>query len=402
MKPKIHKRIPVEEVRIGMYVVDLDRPWLDTAFKLQGFPVTTGEQIDALKSYCKSVYIDLEYDPASADDSLGEASTLPLRGTEVYPETTPLEKEVTRAREIFFECQQTFVQSFDDLRATQRLDAQRLRSAVSSMTDSVLRNPDAMLLLAKLERKGQYELTRALDTSVLMITFGRFLQQSRERIELLGLAGLLLDVGKVKIPDAILKKRDVLSPEEYEVAKTHVTHSADIIRADTSLRQEVVDVVLLHHERHNGSGYPRGLRGGEISLEGSVASLTDCYSALTSERPYTDPISPSNALSALYKQRGELFHGALVEQFIQCVGIYPVGSVVELNTGEIGIVLAQNLARRLQPRVMVILDPDMKPLNPQKVLDLLKDPKATADEPYRIRRTLPADKLPINPRDFFL
>jgi len=385
-----------------MYVVDLDRPWLDTTFKLQGFPITSPDQIEELKKNCKSVYIDTEYVPETPGDLAADAGLLSLRGTEVYAETAPLEQEVTRAREIFFDCQRTFVQSFDDLRTNQRLDAQRLQSAVSSMTESVLRNPDAMLLLAMLERKGQYELTRALDSSVLMITFGRFLQLSRDRIELLGLAGLLLDVGKVKIPDAILKKRDVLTPEEYEVAKTHVMHSVEIIQADTTLRPEVVDVVLLHHERHNGSGYPRGLRGREISLDGSIASMVDCYSALTSVRPYVDPLSPSNALSALYKQRDDLFQGALVEQFIQCIGIYPVGSVVELNTGEIGIVLAQNLARRLQPRVMVILDRDLKPLNPQKVLDLLKEPKATADEPYRIRRTLPTDKLPINPRDFFL
>ena len=385
-----------------MYVVELDRPWLGTPFDFQGFAITSPDQIETLKQYCKSVLIDPERDAASASPSPRAPGTVPVRGTEVYSEATPVEKEVLRAREIFVDCQQAFMQSFDGLRSNQKLDTQRLRSAVSSMTESILRNPHAMILLAKMKQKGEYELRRAVDTSVLMITFGRFLQLSRERIELLGLAGLLLDVGKVRVPDAILKKQDLLSPEEYEIAKAHVMHSAEIIRADASLPKELADMVLLHHETQDGSGYPRGLRGAEISLDGSIAALVDCYSALTSVRPYAEQLSPSNALSTLYKLRGKLFHEALVEQFIQCIGIYPVGSVVELNTGEIGIVIAQNLVRRLQPRVMVILDRDLKLMNPQKVLDLLKQPKATADEPYRIRRTLQADKLPIDPRDFFL
>ncbi|MGZ8204191.1 MAG: hypothetical protein ACXWUB_13160, partial [Burkholderiales bacterium] len=130
--------------------------------------------------------------------------------------------------------------------------------------------------------------------------------------------------------------------------------------------------------------------------------LVDSFSALTSSRPYAEQASPSNALSLMHKLRGKLFHEALVEQFIQCIGIYPVGSAVELNTGEVAIVIAQNLVRRLQPRVMVILDSDWNEIHPQKILDLVKEPRASMDEPYRIRRTLPKDKLPIDPAEFFL
>jgi cyclic di-GMP phosphodiesterase len=266
----------------------------------------------------------------------------------------------------------------------------------------VLRNPDAMMLLAKVKAKGDYEFVRAVDTSLLMIMFGRFLQLERAQLDVLGMAGMLLDVGKIMVPDAVLRKPALLTPREYELVKKHVMHSVDIIRKEKELPHEVIDIVLQHHERQDGSGYLHGLRGAEITLYGAIAGMADSYSAMVSTRPYAKPLSPSNALSSLYKLHGTLFHQALIEQFIQCIGIYPVGSVVELNSGEIGVVIMQNLVRRLQPRVMVILDKDRKPLRPEKILDLMKEPKVTADQTYQIRRTLPADTLPVNLQDYFL
>jgi HD-GYP domain-containing protein (c-di-GMP phosphodiesterase class II) len=200
----------------------------------------------------------------------------------------------------------------------------------------------------------------------------------------------------------VLQKKDMLSPDEYELVKAHVMHSVDLVSGAEALPPGVADIIALHHERQDGSGYPNGLKGSEISIDGAIAGLVDSFSALTSARAYAEQASPSNALSLMHKLRGKLFHEALVEQFIQCIGIYPVGSAVELNTGEVAIVIAQNLVRRLQPRVMVILDRNWKAIHPQLILDLVKEPKASADEPYRIRRTLPKDKLPIDPSEFFL
>ena len=236
-----------------------------------------------------------------------------------------------------------------------------------------------------------------------MVAFGRFLQFDKKRLEVLGLAGMLLDVGKTKLPDALLKKKDMLTREEYELAKTHVMYSVELVRAAGGLPRGVDDIVAQHHERQDGSGYPNGLKNGEISMDGAIAGLVDSFSALTSARPYAAQASASNVLSLLHKLRGKLYHEALVEQFIQCIGIYPVGSAVMLNTGEVAIVIAQNLVRRLQPRVMVILDRDLKPIHqPQLILDLVKNPMAAPDQPYRIRRTMPMEELPIDPRGILL
>src|SRR5690606_25988257 len=135
---------------------------------------------------------------------------------------------------------------------------------------------------------------------------------------------------------------------------------------------------------------------------GSMAAIADTFDALTALRPYAEPLTPSSALSYLYKERGLGFHGELVEQFIQCIGVFPVGSVVELNTGEVGLVITQNLLRRLKPRVMVVLDAQGEPVRPYKVLDLDKDPKATPEEPYRIKRTLEQSRVQVDPREMFL
>jgi HD-GYP domain-containing protein (c-di-GMP phosphodiesterase class II) len=394
------KQVPVEDLRLGMYVVELDCSWLGTPFDFQGFELTSDDQIKSLKVYCKTVFVDPERERWSPGPRRSSAQQ--VLGSVIYKEVTPVEKEVLLAREIYTSCEEAIRQSLENLRLQGEIDSQKLGGAVTSMTESIQRNPDAMMLLNTLREKGGYELGRAMDTSILMITFGRFLQFPKDRLEVLGLAGMLLDVGKTKLPDSILKKQDMLSPDEYEQIKAHVMHSVELVRSATGLPRGVDEIVLMHHERQDGSGYPDGLLGDAIPIDGAIAALVDSFSALTSSRPYAEQASPSNALSLMHKLRGKLFHEALVEQFIQCIGIYPVGGAVELNTGEVAIVIAQNLVRRLQPRVMVILDSDWKPIHPQKILDLVKEPKANADEPYRIRRTLPKDKLPIDPSEFFL
>jgi HD-GYP domain-containing protein (c-di-GMP phosphodiesterase class II) len=390
------KQVRVEDLRLGMYVVELDRPWLGTVFDPAGFPLVSADQIDSLRASCRTVYVDPQRE-SSVAACTSEAHVGPV----AYPELAPVEQELVVARAIYRECQDAIRHSLENLTRAERIDSQKLTSAVASMTRSIQRNPDAMMLLNTLWQKDSYELGRALDTSVLMVTFGRFLQFPTDRLEILGLAGLLLDVGKAKLPDAVLRARQTLAPREYELVKAHVAYSVDLIRAARGLPPGVDEIVALHHERQDGSGYPGGLRGGDISIDGAIAALVDSYSALTSSRPYAEQASSSDALSLLHKLRGKLFHEALVEQFVQCVGIYPVGSAVELNTGEVSIVIAQNLVRRLQPRVMVILDSRWQPI-PQRILDLVSGPPARGDEPYRIRRTLPKHTLPIDPDEFFL
>ena len=391
----IKKRIPVDDLRMGMYVVELDRPWVGTSFAFQGFKVSTPEEMNTLRSYCESVYVDPEREHATG------RATPPLRGNTVYEQQKTLEAEMPVAKAIYAQCQTSLRELTARLRSEGSIDASLLTTAVASMAESIRRNPDAMLLLNRIQAKGSHEVTRAMDTSILMITFGRFLCYSNERLEMLGLAGMLLDIGKSpETTPAVPRPLYVREPDER--VRAHVMSSVEIIQAAAGLPPGVADVVAQHHERQDGEGYPRGLRAEHISIDGAIAALVVAYAELTCERPNAESATPSNALALLHKMRGTLFHEALVEQFIQCIGIYPVGSAVELNSGEIGLVIAQNLVRRLQPRVMVVLDRDRGLVRPHRILDLIRDPKTPGGEPYRIRRALSKEALPLDVKDFFI
>jgi HD-GYP domain-containing protein (c-di-GMP phosphodiesterase class II) len=395
------KQLTVEQLQFGMFVAELDRPWTETPFMFQGFHLRTDQQLSALRKHCKHVFVDVAR--SELPDARPPAAQFRIRGSTPYPEKTSVEVEFKEARTVYAQSATTVGELLRPLEKPGGvLDGKEVKESVSRLTESVVRNPDALLLVTRLREKSANAHARALQVSIYMIVFGRYLGLAREELELLGLLGLLQDVGKTQLPAGLLQKNGPFSPEETELAKGHVDLSAKILSATPGLPPKLPELALLHHERQDGSGYPRGLKGERIGLYGSIAAIADTFDALTAERPYAEALSPSSALSYLYKERGTGFHADLVEQFIQCVGAFPVGSVVELNSGETGIVITQNLVRRLKPRVMVVLDAQGHPIRPHKILDLDKDPSVRPDEPYRIRRTLEQTKLQIDPRELVL
>jgi len=204
-------------------------------------------------------------------------------------------------------------------RAGRTLDAPSVEQAVRSMTESVLRNPDALLLFSQLKEKGDYTTSHAVDSAVYMTAFGRFLQLPPEDISLLGYLGLLQDVGKTRLPTELLNKRNRLSEAEFAQAKQHVQYSVEILSETPGLPPGLPELALLHHERQDGSGYPKGLKGRDIGLLGSIAGIIDTFDALTARRPYAEPVPPSAALSMLYKWRGSFFDPVLIEHGLQRV-----------------------------------------------------------------------------------
>ncbi|MGH8707423.1 MAG: HD-GYP domain-containing protein [Burkholderiales bacterium] len=384
------KRIPVQELELGMYVGELDRPWLGTPFLYQGFVVRTQSELDELRKYCREVTIDTEKaDAAAAAPAAGVAlAGLPGTGRVVHHEAVAVENEWPSAREALQGAHAAIGDIFESVRVSKTLDSTQARTAVGSMTQSMLRNPDALMLFSAMRRRGGYQLERATDVSVYMIAFARFLGMSEEDIERAGLVGLLQDIGMLDLPQQMLQKATRLEPAEFKLIRGHVARGRDILAATSGLPPEVAQIAAMHHERYDGSGYPAGLKGDALGVIGAMAGMVDTFDALTVKRPYAEAMSPSNALNLLFRMRGKTFHPQLVEQFIRCIGYFPVGSIVELNSGEVGVVVAQNAEQRLQPKVMVVRDPQGLPLRPQKFLNLAKLPKASADEPYRIRRTL--------------
>ena len=395
------REIPVEELTFGMYVSRLDRPWTETPFVFQGFVVKSEKQIDALKKYCKHVFVDPEKEDLSEVDKVSAEEIAKVRGTTVYKEAASVEVELPRAQLAYKKTTAVVEELSRAIEVGNAVDSAHSREAAAQITESVVRNPDAMALLIKLQEKSGSTLSRAAEISVMMTLFGRFLQLPQDRLEILGMLGLLQDVGKLKLPTALATNGPV-NAAEIELYRTHVDHSVEILSNTPGLPPELTGLASLHHERFDGSGYPRGLRGGGIALFGLIAGIVDTFDTLTAPPPFGENLSPSNALNIIYKGRGKQFHPALVEQFIQCIGVFPVGSVVELNSGEVAIVIAQNMVRRLQPRILVVKDAHGHPLIPYKMLDLMKEPKVRPGEPYRIQRALEYDTVKIDPRELFL
>ena len=392
------REIRVKDLQFGMYVAELDRPWTDTPFMFQGFVLRTEQQLEALRKFCTHVFVDPE-----KSDKLTPPPRLVIQGNTPYPEKTTVEVEFRQATTAYADSAGSVTRLLEPLsRPGGVLEAKTVKESVARLADSVVRNPDALLLVSRLREASASAHARALQVSIYMLVFARFLKLRRDELELLGLLGLLQDVGKTRLPASIMEKKGPLTEEETAIAQQHVEHSVAILEATPGLPPRLAELARLHHERQDGTGYPRGLKGDQIGLYGSIAAIADTFDALTAQRPYAEALSPSSALSYLYKERGTGYHGELVEQFIQCVGAFPVGAVVELNSGEVGIVITQNLVRRLKPRVMVVLDAQGQPVRPHKILDLEKEPKAGPDEPYRIRRSMESSKVQIDPRELFL
>lgn len=390
-----------------MYIAELDRPWTDTPFIFQGFVLQNAEQFEILKEYCKVVFVD----PDRSETLSRACDTIPPRtrtkvdltrsGTFRWAELSPVEKEYASAARSYAAGNAIVHECIVALRSGKTLQGRRLYEAVSAVAESVLRNADAMLLFSRLQEKGDYVQSHALDCAIYMAAFGRFLEMPHDDIMLLGHLGLLQDIGKVKLPTPFVEKRERLTPIEYRVAQRHVEYSAQILRATPGLPRGLPELATLHHERLDGSGYPRRLKGKDIGLIGSIAGIVDTFDALTAQRPYAAPVSPAEALKVLYQSRGSLFDSYVVEQFIRCMGVFPTGSRVALNGGEVGVVIAQNQLKRLQPRVMVFQDAAGNPLQPQKLIDLARGIRAPDGEPYRIKRTLQHSSVPIKATDLF-
>jgi len=391
------RQVSVEQLKFGVYIHELDRPWTETPFMYQGFVLNSDAQLQALKKYCKRVYIDTEKGEDVAESPFRGPAIPPtsvlatIKEKTTYVEKAPFTSELPLARQTATRTTVVLKDVFGSLQAGKALDAPRVKEAVTNMTDSVVRNPDAMLLLAKMKEQGESTLDRAMGVSIYMITFGRFLHLPREQLDLLGMLGLLQDVGKLRLPAGLLSKKEALSEAELNVCKSHVRHSVAILQDTTGLPPELPALAALHHERVDGSGYPQGLKGAQIGLFGGIAGLIDCFDALTGPRPYGQALAPSNALNMLYDWRESQFDGPLVEQFIQCIGIYPVGALVELYSGEIGIVIAQNQTLRLFPKVMVVLDAKGNKIKPQKTIDRAQ-----------VKRTLEKGSVAIDASEFFL
>jgi len=377
-----------------MYVSGLDRPWSQTPFPLQGFYLRDLGEINQLKSLCNYVYIDVEKGRGPIAANLkaigpsGRKATNPRERSGTFNETVaplkiqrglyrevePLQKEVKKARQLHQKVYGAVSEMVEQLEHNQ-LDGTSLgetKRVASEMVDSVLRNPDAFTWLSRVQEKDEYTYSHAVRSSVWAILFGRHIGLPKRELDVLAMGVLLKDVGKVMLDTKLLAKLE-RTAEEERVYESFVELGADILRKTPGVEPRVISVVKTHCERLNGSGFPQGLSGDKIPLLGKIAGIVTYYDHVTNPRGSRHPIAPSKAVGKLYELRNLQFQEELVVEFIRAIGLYPTGTLVELSTGEVAVVVEQNFERRLKPRVIVVLDAIKSPLDEYLLLDLSED-----------------------------
>ncbi|MGE0385575.1 MAG: HD-GYP domain-containing protein [Gammaproteobacteria bacterium] len=295
-----------------------------------------------------------------------------------------------------------FSQVIDDIRRDRKLQMSTVQEVVDGLVDVAAEHPHALVWLNKLKGYAASSYEHAIDVSIYMVCLGRHLGYPREQLQILGLAGLLQDIGYIDLPDGLLSTPGTLTREQYLQVQSHVQGALEMLRDTPGIPKQVLAIIAQHHERWDGTGYPSRLGKEDIDPMAQIAGLADTFHAMTSDRPYRKALSTNETLQNLYKWKSGCFNEGLVDQFIQCIGIYSVGTVVELSSGEIGIVIAQNRIRRLKPRVMVTLDPQRRPYPSPRILELINDPEDASGQPYGIRRDLPPGAFGIRAEEYFL
>jgi HD-GYP domain-containing protein (c-di-GMP phosphodiesterase class II) len=513
-------KIQCKDLKVGMFVADLDRPWVDTPFLLQGFLIEDEKQIATLRAHCAFVIVDrarsvgdqFEAPPPTAINATqGRRPVAPvIRATEVAPakpaeapvappppappkpgparhgkvlrledvartggapgaggaahdgtdgegvfgrmvsglrglfggrrekgaalpaampidepetpeeyqaraellppgiqvqtyvNTATVEEEAPRAREVVAHAGDLLDKLVADVRLGQSFEVDRVEEIVDDMVESIVRNPQALMWVAKLREQDISAYGHGLQVSVYLTSFGRHLGFPKAQLSQLAQVGLLLDIGKIRLPRELLDKQGRLTDEEFEAAKIHVANGLEILRESGGFDPAILRGIEQHHERMNGSGYPSGLAGDEIGVFGRMAGIVDCFAALTNHRPYAAAVSSYEALRNISAWGGDFFHEALVQQFVSSVGVFPVGSLIELSSGEVGVVVEHSKVRRLRPRVLVVTGPDKTPVAYPTMVDLLYDPKMGGEEPAFIKRGLAPGAYGLNLADFYL
>ncbi len=397
-------KVNTADLQAGMYVSGLDRPWLEVPFPVQGFRVDGPEDIMRLQQYCQYVFIDTvksAHQPTAVKHAVPRSrksvqEIFPGRRLKKYQDSTGWTDEYPRAKAAVDELAVTVGTIFDQVATGGALDVLKVRKSVDPMIDSITRNPDACIWLARMKQQDSYTYQHSVGASIWAVALGRQLGLPRADLRSLAIGGLLFDVGKLGVPADLLQATRKLSDEEFAQVRNHVNRGVDMIQSSGLMNRDVLDMVAHHHERHDGSGYPQGLAGDKIPIYARIAAIVDCYDAITSHRSYARAIPPSVAIKMLYEWRDIEFQAELIEEFIQAVGIYPAGTLVELSSGEVAVVVAEYRTRRLRPRVMVLLDADKQPLADLKMIDMLNQTTTEDGQPLDIVNSLEPEAYGID------
>jgi len=406
------RKVNVAYLKSGMYVSKLDRPWIDTPFLLEGFLIQTENELSVLNQYCSYVYIDTNRGIGATHyiEEVARLKTNPYlekflqdnRKKVHYENTKPIKEEFPAAQIALEDACDQIANIMDDVKQGKNLNIQAVRGVVEPILDSIIRNSEAYMWLLMMQKKSAYTYSHSVNNCALAIAFGRFMGLPKKDLRTLSMGLLMMDMGSVHIPGEILNKKGKLTDAEYRIVKKHVKQGVKILKTTKGINTDIINITLTHHERFDGNGYPSALQGTQIPVYGRMAAIIDCYDAMTSKRPFSTAKSPYAALQKIYNCRGSDFQPELVEQFLQCMGVYPTGSLVEMTNGEVAIVLQQNLTQRMRPKIMLILNEEKAHFMEYKIIDLAKQFQDSSNLPLNIYRGLDPGTYNIDPTEYYL
>jgi len=406
MKVKINS----SDLTVGMYVTELDRPWIESPFLFQGFPINDEEELQQVRESCEYVYVDAEKTPQdirakllalNAENknnqaSFTETSTFNVNEHDAAVEAT-FKRHLIKAKEVRDKTRQYIDQALEDVRLGASVDTKKAKAVVSSLVDNIVTNQDASIWLTHLKKRDEYTAIHSVNVCILSISFGRSLGLAKDELNVLGLGALLHDLGKMRVPLEVLNKPGRLTDIEFEIMRSHPGQGYELLKNDRNIPPEALDVVLGHHERLNGSGYPHGRDESTIPYFTRIVSIVDVYDAITSDRIYHDGMSPHDALKNMYKWAPGNFDQQLIEAFIKTIGIYPIGSLVEFGTGHVGMVAKLNDHKKLKPVVMLLLNRNKEPYPVRKMVNLANPAwEQKKSGPLVISRIVDAKEYNIN------
>lgn len=375
------KQIRADQLQPGMYIHDLNCGWLDHPFISNAFAVRDQATVDKIINLgIRELYIDTlkGADVWAAPTQQEVNADLERRLREIAekraakPVVSELREETARARRLHGEANKVVRQVMDDIRMGQAIQVERFKPLIENTVDSIFRNQDALLPLVRLKSHDDYTFEHSVSVCALLVAFGRALQLPKEVIKEVALGGLLHDVGKACVPEEILNKPAKLSEAEFSRMQQHVVLGVGLLEKTGGISDTAMRVVGEHHERFDGTGYPGRLIGEAISPYGQMAAIVDVYDAISSERVYHKGMPPPQALKKLLEWSSHHFNPQLVKTFIRAIGIYPTGTLVQLESKRLGVVIEQNDGNLLEPMVRVFYHAGQQHYIPPEIIDLAK------------------------------